>query len=120
MTCSIKTRLSPQAFDEVLDWIDTGRMTLDQMTGMLKGRGYDISRSTLGRFAKARRNESGNTWKPTRQELSVAQKLNLAATLLESIEAKYPCNKYTGQESVLALAYHAATNPDWLRRFLCK
>lgn len=56
---SLKTVLPDDTTKEVIGWIRTGRMTLEQMVQALKARGYSISHSALGRFSQSVRGPVG-------------------------------------------------------------
>lgn len=49
---SLTRELPLGTLQEVTDWCRSGRYTLDKMAELLKARGYKVSRSALGRFAK--------------------------------------------------------------------
>ena len=52
-------RLPPLTKRAVIDWIRAGRHTLDEMEDFLKARGYQISRSALGRYKQALEGNTG-------------------------------------------------------------
>ncbi len=46
----IRKNLPPETFTEVVDWLRSGRYTIEEVTDMLNLRGYAISKSAVGRF----------------------------------------------------------------------